>query len=233
MSTFHFKQFTIQQSNSALKVGTDAMMLGAFLEDISAKNILDIGTGTGVLALMAKQKNPTAIVTAIDIDDNSLIDCVHNFENSKWKEDLICLKKNFNELDATLKYDSIICNPPFYENSLLSDTAKNNRAKHTVDFSLEALFTKVQSLLNPNGQFWVILPAATSDKWKVFANSIKLFPTKEIVLFGKENNPKRIIYRFELISKPIEKTSLIIRNQDNSYSKEYIELTKDFHNKNI
>lgn len=233
MSTFHFKQFTIQQSNSALKVGTDAMLLGAFIDQKSAKSILDIGTGTGVLALMAKQKNPTALVTAIDIDDNSLIDCAHNFENSKWKDDLICLKMDFTDLDTTIQYDCIICNPPFYENSLPSATAKNNRAKHTIDFSLDALFTKVKSLLNPSGQFWIILPATSSDKWKTFASAIKLFPTKEIVLFGKENNPKRIIYRFELNNKPIEKTSLIIRYQDNSYSKEYIELTKDFHNKII
>lgn len=233
MSTFHFKQFTIQQSNSALKVGTDAMLLGAFLDENTSESILDIGTGTGVLSLMAKQKNPKAIVTAIDIDDNSLIDCVHNFKNSKWKEELICLKKDFNDLDTTTKYDSIICNPPFYENSLLSNFKKNNVAKHTIDFSLENLFSKVQSLLTPNGQFWVILPSTTSDKWKMYATTKKLFASKEIVLFGKENNPKRIIFRFELIDKALEKTSLIIRNQDNSYTKEYIELTKEFHNKTI
>lgn len=223
----------MQQSNSSLKVGTDAMLLGASVGESTYKYILDIGTGTGVLALMAKQKNPKAKVTAIDIDKQPLIDCKANFENSPWKDDLNCLQQNFMDFIPENQFDFVICNPPYYENGFLSETASNNRAKHTIDFSLESLFQKTKEWLTPNGRFRIILPYSTAEKWSKFGNSIQLFTIRKQIIFGKPDLPKRTILTLGLSKTEPEEDFLIIRNEDNSYTKEYKELTKEFHNREL
>jgi tRNA1Val (adenine37-N6)-methyltransferase len=208
------------------------MVLGASING-NYQHILDIGTGTGVLALMAKQKNPSAKIIAIDIDEESLIDCKVNFENSIWKHDLNCALQDFSTYSSPHKFDCIVCNPPYYENGFLSESDSNNRAKHTLDFSLEALFQKAKSLLHPNGHFWVILPYATAEKWMDFGTSIGLFTSEQIVVFGKPDSPKRTILKMEIQDKKITNRFLTIRNQDNSYTNEYKELTKEFHNRTL
>lgn len=233
MSIFQFKYFSVQQTNTPLKVGTDAMILGAVINRNNYLSILDIGTGTGVLALMAKQNNPNAKVVAIDIDEESLIDCQHNFENSPWNNDLICLQQDFNFLDTESKFDCIVCNPPYYENGLLSKSEGMNRVKHTVDFSLEDLFVKVQKLLSSNGDFWIILPHSTAEKWKNFALTIDLHTSEKIIIFGKPDLPKRVIFKMRLETSSVSEKRLIIRNSDNTYSEEYKKLTKEFHNKEL
>lgn len=233
MSVFQFKYFSIQQSNSTLKVGTDAMILGASIDENSYLNILDIGTGTGILALMAKQKNPLSKVTAIDIDKQSLIDCRTNFENSVWKNDLNCLHQDISTYFSQNTFDCIICNPPYYENGLLSKSDSNNQAKHAFDFSLETLFPKVKSLLNSNGHFWVILPYSTSEKWIEFSASIGLFTSEKTIIFGKPDLPKRTILKMGLEETDRIERSFTIRNKNNSYTDEYKELTKEFHDREL
>ncbi|HNS42250.1 MAG TPA: methyltransferase [Taishania sp.] len=233
MSVFHFKYFSIQQSNSALKVGTDAMLLGAHLADNTYHSILDIGTGTGVLALMAKQKNPLAKVTAIDIDTASLIDCEFNFNHSPWASDFKIIQQNFLEFKPTTTYDCIVCNPPYYENGYLSNNSRTNTAKHVKEFTIEELFKKVNELLHPKGDFWVIFPFSSKENWLSIAQSFGLYPKSQITLNGKKDNPNRLIVQFCKTPQTVIYKTLTIRNSDNSYTKEYIELTKNFHNKSL
>lgn len=233
MSSFKFRYFSVQQSNSTLKVGTDAMILGASIDEDSYHNILDIGTGTGILALMAKQKNSLAKVTAIDIDEQSLIDCKENFENSVWINDLNCFHQDILTYFTENTFDCIVCNPPYYENGFLSESVVNNRAKHTTNFSLEMLFLKVKSLLNENGHFWIILPYSSSEKWIKFSSSIGLFTSEKTIIFGKPELPKRTILKIGLKEVKTITRFLIIRNQDNSYTNEYKELTKEFHDRKL
>jgi tRNA1Val (adenine37-N6)-methyltransferase len=233
MSIFQFKYFSVQQSNNSLKVGTDAMILGASVDENNYLSILDIGTGTGVLALMAKQKNPNAKVIAIDINDQSLIDCKINFKNSPWNNDLICSQQDINFFTTENKFDCIICNPPYYENGLLSQSEDVNRAKHTIDFSLDNLFFKAKNLLSSEGHFWVILPYITAEKWRFFAENIGLYTCRKINVFAKPDLPKRTILKMGLNASILSEKKLIIRNDDNTYSEEYKELTKEFHNKEL
>lgn len=233
MSIFQFKYFSIQQSNSSLKVGTDAMLLGAFIPENAYSSILDIGTGSGVLALMAKQQNPNATVEAIDIDESALIDCQFNFENSPWKYDLNCRNQDVFTLPLHQQFDCIVCNPPYYENGLLSASESVNRTKHTIDFSLENLFIKVKALLCKNGHFRVILPCSNAEKWSAFGASIGLFLIERIVIFGKPELPKRNILVFGTTEQQVIEHRFIVRNVDNSYTEMYKELTREFHNKII
>lgn len=233
MSSFQFKYFSIQQSNSTLKVGTDAMILGASINENSYLNMLDIGTGTGILALMAKQKNPLAKVTAIDTDEQSLIDCKANFENSVWRNDLNCFHQDISTYFPTTTFDCIVCNPPYHENGLLSESDSNNRAKHAFDFSLETLFLKVKSLLNEHGHFWVILPYSTSEKWIEFSTAIKLFTNEKTIIFGKPGLSNRAILKMGLEETGTIERSFTIRNSDNSYTSEYKKLTKEFHDREL
>lgn len=209
------------------------MILGASIHEKAYLSILDIGTGTGVLALMAKQKNPSAKVTAIDIDEQSLIDCRTNFETSVWKNDMDCFLQDISTYSSQNEFDCIICNPPYYENGLLSESNSNNRAKHTLDFSLATLFLKVKSLLSEHGHFWIILPYSTSEKWIKFSTETGLFTNKKIIIFGKPKLPKRIILKMGLEETNSIEHSFTIRNQDNSYTDEYKELTKEFHDREL
>lgn len=207
------------------------MLLGASIAENQYLSILDIGTGTGVLALMAKQKNPESIVEAIDIDEAALIDCQLNFEKSPWKDDLKYSNQNIFDLNSHQQFDCIICNPPYYENGLLSASAAINRTKHTIDFPLDDLFIKVKSLLYTNGHFRIILPYSTATKWHAFGVSIGMFLIEHITIFGKPELPKRVILTFSLTEQQITESNIIVRNEDNSYTETYRELTKEFHNK--
>lgn len=230
MSVFHFKEFTIQQANSILKVGTDAMVLGSVVDSSNSTAILDIGTGTGVLALMMAQKNAKASITAVEIDALSAKDCFLNFENSPWKKRLSLVLTDFNEFQSNQKFDLIICNPPFYSNSLENTDKRKASAKHAIHLPFEALFTKVASLLAQHGSFWMISPY--QDKQLILETAEKngLFPKTDYSINGKPIQPVRAIFCFSLLKLvPCVHKELTIRNDDNSYTEEYKILTADFH----
>lgn len=208
------------------------MLLGAFLDQGIYENILDIGTGTGVLALMAIQRNPGAIATGIDIDAETLKDCHLNFINSPWKNQLLCKEIAIENYSSDALHDCIICNPPYYENGHLSENASINNAKHTKDFSLKTLFDLAILLISKKGHFWIILPQNTSNKWCEYASTIGLQVRKKIELHSKKSQPIRTIYCFTLDQVlKVDTQLLVIRNLDNSYTQAYKDLTKDFHNK--
>jgi tRNA1Val (adenine37-N6)-methyltransferase len=232
LQKFQFKYFAIQQENCTLKVGTDAMLLGASLFPNCYFHILDVGTSSGVLALMAKQLNPLASVMAIDIDAAALKDCRANFMHSPWNQDLHCIEQDVFAFNPLIHFDCVVCNPPYYEDGLLSADTRVNRAKHAQNFSLEELFQKVKKILTPDGDFWLILPYETSQKWLDYALSLGYQLKLQKIIYSKENKPVRMIFAFTLarIDVPIYE-ELTIRNEDNSYHDEYKLLTKEFHGK--
>lgn len=228
---FDFKEFSVTQARSALKVGTDAMLLGAIGHHENPKNILDVGTGTGVLALMLAQKYPTAKIHAIDIDSNSLFDCQENFENSPWAENLSQTLIDFNRFETTTKFDLIISNPPFYENGLKGENERNNIAKHESDNLISELFVKSKLLLTNHGILWLILPYASSENWIDFAQKNGLYLVENHTIFAKTERPKRSVLAFgnQLVQYP-KYYDLIVRTENNHYSKNYVKLTKEYHN---
>lgn len=236
MSVFQFKQFSVQQGNSALKVGTDAMILGASVEsDFSLKSILDIGAGTGVLSLMMAQIFPKSNVTAVELDELSSKDCQTNFEKSPWLNRFILIQDDFLSFEFNQQFDLIISNPPFYQSTLLSEDRREADAKHEQRLPSEQLIYKTSQLLSENGVAWFIFPFEDYEKWQMHFVSNELFVQQEITVFPKKDkSPNRMIVALgKKHSTETQKLSLTIRNTDGKYTDQYINLTKEFHFKDL
>jgi tRNA1Val (adenine37-N6)-methyltransferase len=234
MSVFHFKQFSVDQENSSMKVGTDAMLLGSLTVAESPKRILDVGAGTGVLSLMMAQKFPEAKVVAVELDGNALIDCEKNFLNSPWSERLSLVKVDFLEFESNVKFDLVISNPPFFENSLKNEKESKTLARHTDSLPVEGLIEKVSALLSEEGAFWLILPTDGANKLTNHARHHGLYPKCRIEIEGKPGNQIRTIVELVRSERNEFKTiRFCVRNPDGTYTDEYKALTIHFHNKTI
>lgn len=231
MSIFKFKHFYISQARSALKVGTDAMILGALIQSKNTRRALDIGAGTGVLSLMLAQKDPNVEIKALEIDEQSFIDCRENFENSPWKERLEVQCADFlnYEQSESEMYDLIISNPPFYSKSLVNPNQRKAQTKHAEFLPVDELYSRVDRLLTEEGTFWLIAPFEHLDFHREIAGQNQLYGNDIWIIFGKPENPKRFVARFTRIEDNTKFHELLIRNTDGSYSKQYIELTAEFH----
>lgn len=212
-----------------MKVGTDAMILGALIDSKGKTKCLDIGTGTGVLSLMIAQRNSTIEIQAIEIDEASAEEARLNFQTSLWSDRLSVLNQDFREIVLEDKFDLIISNPPYFENGLLNESSRKANTRHEESLPLIELFEKVSSLLKSDGHFWIILPYETGDKWKVKACDFGLFCVQEISIFGKPNLPKRTVFCFGNHNVDCIEHLFVIRNEDNSYTDKYKEFTTDFH----
>jgi len=229
---FRFKQFSVTDSKCALKVGTDAVLLGAWADPHNSNRILDIGTGSGIIALMLAQRS-LAEIEAIDIDRPSFKDATVNFKNSPWKDRLFSKNLSFTEFlnEGEKNYDLIVSNPPFHNRSLQSSSLKGNISKHTTSLTHEELATGVRKILKPTGKFCIILPFSEYQNFKQLAAFQVLYVGQECFVIPKIGKPaNRILIEFRLQHSPELKTSEItIRNSAGNYHKSYIELTKDFY----
>ena len=234
MSTFHFKNFAIRQTNSVLKVGTDAMILGAFIETENRIKGLDIGAGTGVLAMMQAQKSRCLKITALEIDEKACLDARYNFENSSFANQLILEQTDFKKYSPEHTFDLIFSNPPYYQNSLKSKNSELNAAKHIDELTPQVLCEKVAKLLAENGCFWLIWPYSTSGEFEKIANENNLFAVKKIQLNGKPNEPIRTIFCFGKSVVLASKNSVFtIRDEFGNYTEGYKIRTSEFHNKQL
>lgn len=229
MSIFYFKHFSINQSRSALKVGTDAMVLGASVEGMNPRSILDIGAGTGVLSLMMTQKFHDALITAIEIDKESYLDCQHNFEKSPWPTRVTAVNCDILEFFPNNQYDLIVTNPPFYLDSLTNDDLKKAKAKHSVHLPFDQLIDKISQLLSETGTCWLIIPIEAKDRISELALRSQLCIHSTTFVLGKPGLVKRVIFSFGKKGQTHKENTLIIRNEEGNYSEQYIELTKEFH----
>ncbi len=227
---FQFKQFSVKQDKCAMKVNTDGVLLAAWAQADSAKTILDIGTGTGVLALMMAQKNPEAIVDAIDIDENAFLQAKENFASSKWSERLQahhCALLNFS---SEKKYDVIISNPPYFMDDLKAENPQKNIAKHSVALNYAELINGINILLNENGSAFIAIPAFNFLLLMKEAAKQNLFvvnKTDVISIAGKA--PYLSLIELSCKEDLLKENTLTISNPDNSFTNEYIALTKDFY----
>ena len=234
MGFFHFKHFSINQEGASMKVGTDAMILGSLIPEGKYVNALDIGTGTGVLALMTVQKNPKLSITAIDIDAANVALANENFKNSLWNKNLTVKKENFFFFKTNQIFDLIFSNPPFYLTDLGSSYSRKLTSKHLCSDFLDVFFEKSASMLSNNGVFWLILPYKGFDEWTLVARSHGLKICSLIYIYGKESNCNRIVVEFKKnTTKKVKESSLIIRDKKGGYSEEYKILTKEFHGVNL
>jgi tRNA1Val (adenine37-N6)-methyltransferase len=229
--SFHFKKFTVCQDKCAMKVGTDAVLLGSWVDAHDAKTGLDIGTGTGIIALMIAQKT-TAMIDAIDIDENAVMQAKDNVSESPWKDRInvrhISLQDYCHE--SKTKYDLIVSNPPYFDETFKPAEEGRNNARHTDNLSFEDLANGVRLLLNEEGKFYVILPLTEGT---LFIEKMKvegLFLNELVNVKPKIDRPvKRLLMQFSFHRTPLITGELVIHHDDQSYSDDYVELTKEYY----
>jgi tRNA1Val (adenine37-N6)-methyltransferase len=230
---FRFLQFTVEDEQSSLRVGTDAMLLGSWADPGMAKKILDIGTGCGVLALMMAQKSD-AVIEAIDIDQPSVVEAGNNFSKSPWSSRISAIPSSLQDFScpAPVGYDFIITNPPYYANSLQSPSARINRTRHNNSLSQVELVRIVSRLLTNEGCFALILPAEQENTFQTICGESGLHLSRRLVIFPKPAMlPKRILMEFtkNKAASP-ESSALTILDATGAYTPEYLSLTRLFHN---
>lgn len=233
MSIFKFKQFSVQQGLNVHPVGTDSMVLGAVLNsENTIHTILDIGTGTGVLSLMCAQQFPTAEIIGIDADAGSTSLAQLNFSNSIWSSRLTGIHSSLKDFTSSEKFDLIVSNPPFYEESYFSPDENRNRQRNSESLPLSELIAQSKRFLSKIGCFWFIVPHKRKKETEDLIKENRFTIEQEIILQGKPNTPVRVIYAVSPeVKKPKKQLLLTIRNNDGTYTEEYKHLTRDFHNR--
>ncbi|ASS48388.1 MAG: hypothetical protein A3D31_08510 [Candidatus Fluviicola riflensis] len=230
MSSFQFKEFAIRQSNSAMKVGTDAMVLGSICTfPKSPKNLLDIGTGTGVLSLMLAQRFKPNTITAVEIDQSASNDALYNFSQSPFSSKLTLVNEDIRFLNTTESFEAIISNPPFFENSSKSDSGQRNLARHTDYLSYLALLQIAASLLTSDGLLWIIVPFESFSLLCNLGKKNGLFVFHSVTINGKPDKPIRMVIAFSKTASASTTAELTIRDNSGNYTESYIDLTRSFH----
>jgi tRNA1Val (adenine37-N6)-methyltransferase len=227
---FQFKEFRIDQENAAMKVCTDSCIFGALIKSQGFKNILDIGTGTGLLALMLAQRSD-ALIDAVEIDEAASLQAKQNIKNSPWSDKITVYSQSIQDFSATAdkKYDLIISNPPFYSNHLKSEDEKVNTALHSTSLSIEDLMEAVTKLLLPEGLFMVLLPPYEAELLREEAIEYNLF-TSSIVKI-KDNEKAKVLREITVFSYGLNIPSVadfIIKKED-QYTPEFVELLKKYY----
>lgn len=232
---FQFKQFIVLQEHCAMKVCTDACIFGATVGQVLSHakkepaNILDIGTGTGLLSLMAAQKS-NATVDAIELDEAACEQARTNFEQSPWQKRLNIFNADALTFYTGKKYDCIISNPPFFEGDLKSANREKNAAKHDTTLTLEQLLSVINNHLSPDGFFGVLLPWHRVEFFIEIATAADYFLTKQLLVQHTKTHPFfRGILFFSRQKTNIDSNELVIKNEDRHYSPEFVDLMKDYY----
>lgn len=232
---FQFKQFTIQQEKSSMKVCTDSCLFGAWItailkkRKINPKHVLDIGSGTGLLSLMIAQQF-AASIDAVEINKDSFEQTLENFAESKWQQQLQVFKVDIKNYEPEIKYDFIICNPPFFENDLKSNDTRKNLAKHQDGLTFLDLIQSIKNNLSVSGFFSVILPFHRVENFADLAKENGFFLLEKLSV---KQSPQHTFFRgmlfFGLSKEEIITNEIIIRDENSNYSEAFAELLSDYY----
>jgi tRNA1Val (adenine37-N6)-methyltransferase len=233
MSVFRFKQFDVVQQDSAMKVGTDSVLLGSLLQASSPLSILDIGTGTGLLALMMAQRFPEAMIDAVEIEEKAFAEARHNADQSSFANRVNVHHQSVQEYAALTQhtYNLIVSNPPYYEteNSFSIQVENRSHARHTVSLSFDALLKSISKLLSEEGKCWMILPTMEAERVMTKAEQSGLHSIHQIAVYP---NPKKASNRtiFCLTKSRTQniRETFVIKNEQGVYTDSYREETGPF-----
>jgi tRNA1Val (adenine37-N6)-methyltransferase len=234
MSIFKFKQFSVKQDRCAMKVGTDGVLLGAWTPiENNPFSILDIGTGTGIIALMLAQRSNAEQIDALEIDEEAYEQAVDNFENSPWSERLFCFHAGLDEFidEPEDEYDLIVSNPPFYSENFKTENSQRDLARFQDALPFEDLIEAADLLLSENGIFSVIIPYKEEERFIDLCAAVELFPIKITRVKGKHTTPIiRSLLAFKRFELPVlDANELVIEISRHEYTDEYVEFVKDFY----
>lgn len=231
---FQFKQFSVEQDRCAMKIGTDGVLLGAWTPmPENAFSVLDVGAGTGIIALMLAQRSTAEQIDALEIDEEAYEQAVENFENSPWSDRLFCFHAGLDEFveEPEDEYDLIISNPPFYTEDYKTENEQRDLARFEDAMPFEDLVEAADLLLSENGIFSAIIPYKEEEKFIALAKDFDLFPIKITRVKGTPTTEiKRSLLAFSRhISENFPVDELVIETSRHIYTQEYIALTKDFY----
>ncbi|WP_246454572.1 tRNA1(Val) (adenine(37)-N6)-methyltransferase [Hyunsoonleella aquatilis] len=216
-----------------MKIGTDAVLLGAWTSiKTQPFSILDIGAGTGILALMLAQRSIAQVIDALEIDSDAYEQCVGNFEQSPWGDRLFCYHASLEEFTEEIddKYDLIVSNPPFYQEDYKTRNEKRDLARFQDAMPFEHLLESVSELLSGHGIFSVVIPFHVEDSFIPLAEAVGLFPNRILHIKGNPTSKaKRSLMEFSFQKTTISTNTLIIETERHQYTEDYINLTKDFY----
>ena len=229
MSGFRFKQFQIEHDQCAMKVGTDGVILGAYADINQANHILDLGTGTGLIALMLAQRSQkNSLIHALEIDPQAVQQAKQNINNSPWKNKVNLIQKDVIEFcqKCDQKFDLIVANPPYFEQGVACATPSRQAARYMQQSHLDWL-EAASSCLAPQGKIQFILPSEAAENLII---QTALYCTKRLEIITKQGKiAQRMVTTFQIEYAQTQVKQLIIYNQQNQYSSDFIELTKDFY----
>ena len=233
-SIFKFKKFAVKHEKSKMKVGFDGILLGAWANTNRAGLMLDIGTGTGILALMQAQKNEKLNIIAIEPDLDSYLEAKENILNSDWHNRIKIKHTTLQSFarKTNLKFDYIICNPPFFDSKLKYISKDKAIARHTVSLSHKELIGMSANLMKNKAALFLILPYDLKMEIIEMAKNFSLFLTKSCEVYTNANKrPKRLLLRFEKGKsiKESEENVLYIYDKSRQYSEKYLKIVKDFY----
>ena len=230
---FSFKQFSVKQDKTAMKVGTDGVLLGSWAPiSHNPFSVLDIGAGTGIIALMLAQRSHAEQIDALEIDEDAYEQAVENFEASPWGDRLFCFHAGLDEFvdDPEDKYDLIISNPPFYAEDFKTDDWQRDMARFQDAMPFEELIEAAALLLSDNGIFSVIIPFKEEAKFVSMCKELDLFSLQITRVKGTPTSDiKRSLLAFTRVTQTPLIDELVIETARHQYTSEYVELTKDFY----
>lgn len=227
MKAFRFQQFDIAQSTGVFRVGTDAVLLGALAEVEQARQILEVGTGTGIISLMMAQRNPDATITAIDINPEAAELSHNNFFRSPFSCRLMSYCIDFKDLGTEKKFDLIVSNPPYFE---INASEKDVLARQRLELDFSDLIQKSSELLSSEGLFSVIIPVNYKEEFTQICSQSRLFLVRSILIRGIQTaEPKRVVLEYSFNPTVAIEEQFVIEKAPRVYADEYLELTKDFH----
>jgi|SRR5690625_90095 len=232
---FHFKKFDIDQTGSPVKVGTDGVLLASWMRLHDAESALDIGTGTGVIAVMLAQRSEGLTrICGVEIEERACERAVFNAKESPWSHRLMMHHASIQDFVKTQKkcYDLIVTNPPFFRGSTLSQDPDRNRIRHSISLTYKDLLDSVGQLLCPCGFFNIILPGPEGIEFEQKAEKSGLFITRKTKVFSLREKPvERLLLEFSRspVSDPDQDELVIHRSKDRGFTWEYRNLTRDFY----
>ena len=228
---FKFKSFDISQSEAAMKVGTDGVLLGAWANPTSYPHkILDIGTGTGLIAIMLAQRFSESNIEAIEIDKLTCIEAQSNAQASPWAERIQIAHCSLQNYSSAVNFDLIVCNPPFFSKTTKPNNQRRALARNSESLELGFLIEKSHKLLNEHGMLALVLPSNEYTNIQSYAQSAGLFITQICWVRGNEKSPvKRLLIGLSKKKATVKESDLTIENSRHNYTEDYKKLCEDFY----
>lgn len=231
-SFFKFKQFTINQDRCAMKVGTDGCLLGAWADLSNSRRILDVGCGSGLIAIMAAQRCAQAMITGVELDSEAASQAQENAEASSWNERIEIVHEDFLNYSPKEQYDTILSNPPYFTAGMKCPDEKRSKARHDDSLASGDLLAHACALLIHGGKISVVIPAEQKDIWSSQAEAVGLYLTRVTHIFTRPTiAPKRVLLEFTKGDRitDVYETNFILENEPGKYTEEAVKLLHPFY----